>query len=110
VSLLFTVSCFANVGHDNRLPDSSVLGKFPAFTTPALSHYGTEYSDPVKGWTFRKVDWSRFCFLTSRASPGRCGAQCKTWARGPMQDLTAGPIWALILWRHRVQSTVLWSW
>ena len=26
-----------------------------------------------------------------RASPGRCGAQCKTWARGPMQDLSAVP-------------------
>jgi len=26
-----------------------------------------------------------------RAGPSRCGAQCKTWARGPMQDLGAGP-------------------
>jgi len=30
--------------------------------------------------------------------------------RGPMQDLGAGPLWAEILWRHRVHSTVLWSW
>jgi len=27
--------------------------------------------------------------------------------RGPMQDLGAGPLWAVILWRDRVQSTVL---
>jgi len=26
-----------------------------------------------------------------RAGPSRCGAQCKTWARGPMQDLSVGP-------------------
>jgi len=26
---------------------------------------------------------------------------------GPMQDLGAGPLWAVILWRHRVQSSVL---
>ena len=26
-----------------------------------------------------------------RTVPSRCGAQCKTWARGPMQDLSAGP-------------------
>jgi len=45
-----------------------------------------------------------------RAGPGGCGAQCKTWARSPMQDLGAGPLWAVILWRHRVQSTVLRSW
>jgi len=29
--------------------------------------------------------------VPSRAGPSRCGAQCKTWARGPMQDLCAGP-------------------
>ena len=28
---------------------------------------------------------------TRRAGPSRCRAQCKTWARGPMQDLSAGP-------------------
>jgi len=27
-----------------------------------------------------------------RAGPSRFGAQCKTWARGPMQDLGAGPL------------------
>jgi len=27
-----------------------------------------------------------------RAGPSRCGAQCKAWARGPMQDLGAGPL------------------
>jgi len=48
--------------------------------------------------------------LTTRAGPSRCGAQCKIWARGPMQDLSAGPLWAVILWLHRVQSTVLRSW
>jgi len=42
-----------------------------------------------------------------RAGPSRFGAQCKTWARGPMQDLGAGPLWAVILCRHCVQSTVL---
>jgi len=26
-----------------------------------------------------------------------------------MQDLVAGPLWAVVLLRHRVQSTVLWS-
>jgi len=30
--------------------------------------------------------------------------------RGPMQDLSAGPLWAVILWRHSVHSTVLRSW
>jgi len=45
-----------------------------------------------------------------RAGPSKCGAQCKTWARDPMQDLGAGPLWAVILWRHRVQSTVFRSW
>jgi len=51
-------------------------------------------------------------FLTTITSAGlsRCGAQCKTWARGPMQDLCAGPLWTVILWRYRVQSTVLRSW
>jgi len=42
----------------------------------------------------------------NRASPSRCGAQCKTWAWGPMQDLSAGPLWAVILWRHRVTIAV----
>jgi len=27
-----------------------------------------------------------------RAGPRRCGAQCKIWARGPMQDRGAGPL------------------
>jgi len=45
-----------------------------------------------------------------RAGPSRCGAQCKIWARGRMQDLGAGSLWAVILWRHHVQSTVLQSW
>ena len=48
--------------------------------------------------------------ISDRAGPSRCRAQCKTWARGPMQVLSAGPLWAGILWRHRVQSTVLRSW
>jgi len=50
------------------------------------------------------------CTPRGRAGPSRCGAQCKTWARVSMQDLCAGPLWAVILWRHRVQSTVLRSW
>jgi len=29
---------------------------------------------------------------------------------GPNARLGAGPLWAVILWRHRVQSTVLQSW
>jgi len=29
--------------------------------------------------------------------------------RGPMQNLGAGPFWAVVLWRHRVQSTVLYD-
>jgi len=28
--------------------------------------------------------------LQVRAGPSRCGAQFKTWAWGPMQDLSAG--------------------
>jgi len=32
------------------------------------------------------------------------------WARSPMQDLGVGPLWAVVLWRHRAQSTVLRSW
>ena len=36
--------------------------------------------------------------------------QGRPWqVRGPMQDLDAGPLWAVILWRHRVQSTVLYD-
>jgi len=58
-------------------------------------------SELLKDWP-----WMARC----RAGPSRCGAQCKTWARGPMQDLGAGPLWAVILLRHRVQSTVLRSW
>jgi len=33
----------------------------------------------------RDISWA------GRAGPSRCGAQCKTWARGPMQDLGARP-------------------
>jgi len=29
--------------------------------------------------------------FTGKAGPSKCGAQCKTWAQGPMQDLGAGP-------------------
>jgi len=29
---------------------------------------------------------------TARAGPSRCGAQCKTSARDPMQNLGAGPL------------------
>ena len=29
---------------------------------------------------------------------------------GPMQDLGAAPPWAVFLWCHRVQSTMLWYW
>jgi len=49
-----------------------------------------------------------FRCLESRAGPIRCGSQCM--GAGPMPDLSAGPLWAVILWRHRVQSTVLRSW
>ena len=48
--------------------------------------------------------------VRSRTGPSRCGAQCKIRARGPMQDLGAGSLWAVILWRHHVKSTVLRSW
>jgi len=27
-----------------------------------------------------------------KAGPSRCGAKCKTWGRGPTQDLGAGPL------------------
>jgi len=47
--------------------------------------------------------------LVGRVGSSRCGAQCRAWARGPMQDLVAGPLWAVILWRHCAQSTVLRS-
>jgi len=30
--------------------------------------------------------------------------------RGPTQDLGTGPLWAVILWCHRVHSTMLRSW
>jgi len=33
----------------------------------------------------------RGCNMVNRACPSRCKAQCKTWARDPMQDLGAGP-------------------
>ena len=59
------------------------------------------------------IYWAAICFCfhqSPSAGPSRCGAQCKTWARGPMQDLGVGPLWAVILWRHRVHSTVLRSW
>jgi len=39
---------------------------------------------------------------SGRAGRSRCGSQCKTWARGPMQDPGAGSLWEVILWRHRV--------
>jgi len=51
-------------------------------------------------WNFRSRCSSRLhkiskCNVKStpaiRASPSRCGAQCKTWVLGPMQDLGAGP-------------------
>jgi len=36
--------------------------------------------------------------------------QGRTWqVGGPIQDLGAGSLWALVLWRHRVQSTVLYD-
>jgi len=49
---------------------------------------------------------TNFNFNIVRAGPSRCGTQCKTWARGPTQDLGAGPLWVVIAWRHRVHSTV----
>ena len=30
--------------------------------------------------------------ITCRAGPSRCGAQCKIWAWGLMQDIDAGPL------------------
>jgi len=56
------------------------------------------------------VTTSDRCYVPhSGPALSRCGAQCKTWARSPMQDPGAGPFWAVILWRHHVQSTVLRS-
>ena len=75
--------------------------------------YGLAYSlhnvdnSPWKLATF-KLDIT--VIYVGRAGPSRCRAQCKTWAQGPMQDLSAEPLWTVILWRHRVQSTVLNSW
>jgi len=35
--------------------------------------------------------------------------QRRPWqVRGPMQDLGTWPVQAVVLWRHRAQSTVLW--
>jgi len=41
-----------------------------------------------------KIHWMRVIGWRSdnRTGPSRCGAQCKTWARGTMQDLGAGPL------------------
>ena len=37
-------------------------------------------------------------------------SQGRPWqVRGPMQDWGAAPLWAIVLWRHRVQSTVLYN-
>jgi len=48
--------------------------------------------------------------LVRRTGPSWCGTQCKTWALGPMQDLSAGPLWTVILRRNHIQSTVLQTW
>jgi len=41
----------------------------------------------------RGAQWSTdACSGVRRAGPSRCGAQCKTWARGPMQDLGTVPL------------------
>jgi len=38
----------------------------------------------------------------TRTVPGR-----PQQVRGPMQDLSAGPLWAVVLWHHCAQTTVL---
>ena len=63
---------FANFGQDSRLPDRSVLGKFPRWqhrpsliTPPRLKV--PAHSDSVKRSNFRKADWKRFYFLTGES-------------------------------------------
>jgi len=63
---------FASLGQDSRLLDRQVLGKFsqsqhrPSLITPARFKVSA-YSDPVKRWNFRKVNWKRFCVLTGES-------------------------------------------
>jgi len=64
-----------------------------------------ELESPIKrknGWHWLYLSHGvlKLGIGSHRAGPSRCGAQCKTWARGPMQDLGAGPLWAVISWRH----------
>ena len=63
---------FASLGHDSRLPDRGVLGKFPRsqhrpiLITPPRSKVPA-HSDPLKRCNFRKADWKRFCLLTDES-------------------------------------------
>ena len=63
---------FASFGQDTRLLDRRVLWKFPRsqhqlslITTPRLKV--PAHSNPVKRWSFHKVDWKRFCLLTGES-------------------------------------------
>jgi len=51
------------------------------------------YSDPVKCWNFRKVDWKRFCFLT-RKSVERLPPPDKTSIEKAYQELCESPLFA----------------
>jgi len=63
---------FASVGHDNRLPVRSLLGKLhwsqhqpSLITTPRVNI--PVYSEVRKRWNFRKADWKRFCLPTGES-------------------------------------------
>ena len=63
---------FSSFGHESRLPDRRVLGKFPrsqhrpSLITPPRFNVPV-YSDPVKRWNFHKADWKHFCPLTGES-------------------------------------------
>jgi len=101
------MTIFLSTGDNSVVCFHYCLFLFPMSLKKAVTNPATKILHPRK--TNVCVYEKAMCTAT-RAGPSRCGAQCKTWARGPMQDLSAGPLWAVILWRHRVQSTVLGSW
>jgi len=62
-------------------PDPPIFKKIAVRSSPAPAKIGFS-PDPAGPVLIRAHLW--------------CGAQCKTWARGPTQDLGAGPLWAVI--------------
>jgi len=53
---------------------------------------------------------STICFNIISLTTQYSQNEGRSWqVRSPMQDLGAGPLWAVVLWRHRVQSTLLYD-